>query len=59
MLGRFNEEPLMDGEEDNYEDMEGSQIYRYSHTQRKRLPLPDDPGNVPMISSGKVSAKSN
>ena len=49
----------MDAEEDNYEDMEGSQIYRYSHTQRKRGPLPDDPGNVPMISSGKVSATSN
>ena len=49
----------MDGEEDNYEDMEGSQIYRYSHTQRKRGALPYDPGNVPMTSSGKVSATSN
>jgi hypothetical protein len=49
----------MEGEEDNYEGMEGSQIYRYSHSQRKRGPLHDDPGNVPMISSGKVSATSN
>ena len=45
----------MEGEEDNYEDMEGSQIYRYSHTQRKRG---YDPGNVAMIYSGKVSATS-
>ena len=57
MLGRFIQEPSM--EEDRYEDIEGSQIYRYSHTQRKREPIPDDPGNAAMVSSGKVSATSN